>query len=232
MTLIRRAAQSIVTLVIRLTSRDSRDWAQAMLGELSYIESDWAALRWALGSMQVLFVSQRGHTMTMSDIPAAAKSLARGMTLRTWVGGASVTSMALVFTWNFIQVPNPVQRVGFALLVAAMLFMLFQLVSGRPHKGSVEADLLTQAAHYGSELGREWNFHRGRSLWSRLFLIIPGFLLLGVGDILAHPATVSSNLIRMLLFLSLAALAIPNNQRHARRYAAQLEELEQLQHKG
>jgi hypothetical protein len=36
--------------LLRLAPEESRDWAQATLRELDFIENDWAALFWALGS--------------------------------------------------------------------------------------------------------------------------------------------------------------------------------------
>lgn len=229
MTVVRKAAICIVELAIRLASPHSRVWVRATLGELGYIESDWAALRWALGSMHVIFMSPGGNTMTMSDIPVAAKALTSRMTQRTWAGSAVVTAMALFFIRLLLRVPNALQRTGCALLVVALFYMLFQLVRARPHKGQVGTDLRAQAAHYGSELDRERNFHRGISFWSRLIIIIPGFVLLAIGGIIADPAAVTSNAIQLTLFLFFGALAIPNNQRFANRYASQLQKLEQLQ---
>ncbi len=231
MTLIRKVAQSLVKLVNGLASPPLRVWLRAMLGELSYIESDWEAVRWALGSMHVLFTFPGGNTMTMAQIPEAAKALNSRMTQRTWAGGAGVITMALFFTRLLSRVTNTLQRTGCALLVIALLYMLFQLVSARPHKGRVGTSLLVQAAHYGFELGREWNFHRGFSFWSRLIITIPGFLLLAIGGIVANPDSLTRNAIQVMLFVVFAALAIPNNQRFANRYASQLQELEHLQNK-
>ena len=200
-----------------------------MLGELGCIQSDWAALRWAFGSMHVLFTSPGGNTMTMSEVPVAAKALTSRMTQRTWAGSAVVTAMALFFIRLLSRVPNALQRTGCALLVVAMLYMLFQLVRARPHKGQVGTNLLAQAAHYGSELDREWNFHRGLSFWSRFIVIIPGFVLLAIGGIIADPAAATSNAILLTLFPIFGALVIPNNQRFASRYASQLQKLKELQ---
>jgi len=166
--------------------------------------------------------------MTMSEIPAAAKALTSQMTQRTWVGSGVVTAMALFFIRLLSQVPNTLQRMGCALIVVAMLYMLFQLVSARPHTDLVGGDLLAQ---YGAELGREWNFHSGLSFWSRLVIIIPGVLLLAIGRIIANPASLTRGAVQMAIFLFFAALAIPNNRRYANRYTARLQELEQLRYK-
>ncbi len=231
MTFVRKAARGVLKLVVRLASSDSRTWAEAMLGELGSIESDWVAVRWAFGSMYVLLTYPTDCALTMSGIPAEAKALTSRMTQRTWVGGAVVTAMALWFARLVLRVPSSLQRMGCALLVVGMLYLLCQLVSARPRRGDRGTDLAAQAARYGSELGREWNFHRGVSFWSRLAVVVPGFVLLAIGRMIANPAGAATDAIELALFLLFGGLAIPNNQRYANRYAARLHKLEQLQHK-
>ena len=46
----RTLAASLLRAVARLAPDESRDWANAMLRELDFIDGDWAALFWALGS--------------------------------------------------------------------------------------------------------------------------------------------------------------------------------------
>ena len=46
----RNVAERLLGAVLRLAPEESREWALAMLRELDFIESDWAALFWALGS--------------------------------------------------------------------------------------------------------------------------------------------------------------------------------------
>jgi hypothetical protein len=46
----RTLAAKLLRAVVRLAPAESRDWAAAMLRELDFIEGDWAALFWALGS--------------------------------------------------------------------------------------------------------------------------------------------------------------------------------------
>jgi|HubBroStandDraft_1064217.scaffolds.fasta_scaffold216893_2 hypothetical protein len=43
-------AAALLRAIVRLVPDESRDWASAMLAELEFIEGDWAALFWALGS--------------------------------------------------------------------------------------------------------------------------------------------------------------------------------------
>jgi hypothetical protein len=51
----RRLASRLLHAVARHASSDCQDWANAMLRELDFIENDWAALFWALGSTTAIF---------------------------------------------------------------------------------------------------------------------------------------------------------------------------------
>ncbi len=46
----RKCAGALLRAMLRLVPAESRDWALAMLRELDFIEGEWAALFWALGS--------------------------------------------------------------------------------------------------------------------------------------------------------------------------------------
>jgi hypothetical protein len=51
---LRRAAQSLLGLAMRLVPENGREWAAAMLHELDFVEGDWAALWWAVGGLTVI----------------------------------------------------------------------------------------------------------------------------------------------------------------------------------
>jgi hypothetical protein len=203
-----------------------------MLAEMDSISSDWRALLWSIGSLRVLFVRQTIGPASLSDIPVAAKVLADRMNQRTWLGSVSVLGMAFFFGRFFFYAPNTLQQMGSAMLVVALLYMLFQLVTGRPRHIAPNANLSVQTSLYRAELMRERDFHRGRSFWSRLAVIIPGYILLCVGGMAAHPSTAHRQTIQLAFFFLFALLAIPNNLRFAKRYAHQLRELEHLELRG
>jgi hypothetical protein len=46
----RRLARGLLRAVVRLAPAPAREWASAMLRELDFVEGEWAALAWALGS--------------------------------------------------------------------------------------------------------------------------------------------------------------------------------------
>ena len=55
MSVARRLASRLLDSVVQHVSPENQGWGSAMLRELDFIESDWAALLWALGSTTALF---------------------------------------------------------------------------------------------------------------------------------------------------------------------------------
>ena len=54
MTAVRKVASALLHAVARHLPPDTQAWCQAMIRELDFIESDWTALSWALGSATAL----------------------------------------------------------------------------------------------------------------------------------------------------------------------------------
>jgi hypothetical protein len=54
MSSIRGAVRRVLHFVVRLAPSRSRSWGEAMLREMDYVDDDWAALLWALGSTLAL----------------------------------------------------------------------------------------------------------------------------------------------------------------------------------
>src|SRR5262249_37056234 len=68
MSMTRRLASRVLTIVIRRSSGESQLWGSAMLRELDFIEGDWAALFWAFGSTTALCRhSVTSRLRTLSD---------------------------------------------------------------------------------------------------------------------------------------------------------------------
>jgi hypothetical protein len=63
MTVLRRLAARVLHSAVRRSSADSKCWGDAMLGELDFVESDWAAQLWALGSTAALLRHSVRHQM-------------------------------------------------------------------------------------------------------------------------------------------------------------------------
>ncbi len=87
MTLVRRLALTISDHVERWASPGCKEWAEGLERETAVIESDWAALRWALGSTRVLLDRRPAPLTSLDEVPAATQKL---------VDGALVVGMAIL----------------------------------------------------------------------------------------------------------------------------------------
>jgi hypothetical protein len=87
MTRLRKLAVKISDTVVCRSLPAYKDWAQATARELEFIESDWAALRWALGSWKMAASCQNAPLASMSEVPRAARNFLRETrvsTVLTW----------------------------------------------------------------------------------------------------------------------------------------------------
>jgi hypothetical protein len=77
MTLVRRLALKISDAVVRYASPGCKEWAEGLVREVAFIEGEWAALAWAIGSTRVLL--DRREARIGSDAGALSKwSIAGG----------------------------------------------------------------------------------------------------------------------------------------------------------
>jgi hypothetical protein len=117
MTPIRRMATRLLAFVVRHTSSGSQEWANAMLRELDFIESDWAALFWALGSTTAIFrrvgrglMAMLGRRpvkkeeLKMKDVGEKAAGIASGVLIAL---GVVMCAFGLLWLWfHFFPVPG------------------------------------------------------------------------------------------------------------------------------
>jgi hypothetical protein len=100
---LRQAATVLLESAIRIAPPDTRDWGQAMRGELNHVEGAWAAVMWALGGASVL--AQRALASLLipgrrgQGIPSDAGLFAKDVSVRkaVLVTGAGCILAALLF---------------------------------------------------------------------------------------------------------------------------------------
>jgi len=98
----RHAATLLLDYAIRIAPPESREWGQAMRGELSYVEGHWAVLSWAFGGASLMvkhalisvFIPGRGQGIPPGD-ELFAKSVSLGKA--ALVGSAGCVLAALLF---------------------------------------------------------------------------------------------------------------------------------------
>jgi hypothetical protein len=115
MTLLRRLALKVSGAVVRFASPECREWAEGLEREVAFIEGDWRALGWAIGSTRVLL--DRCRT------PVGVSSGARGRPSRMdmgwwWVMFLQVSIAAMDFrTSAWME-----DRIGWGLYGAGWLY--------------------------------------------------------------------------------------------------------------
>jgi hypothetical protein len=109
---IRRIAAWLLTFCHRFSPPSVRDWGEAMLAELEFVEGDWPALAWAAGGATVLmrrsfiqFLTGRGEA-ALAGGPAPLEDSRGGSMRKLTLGLAlmgSVVLAALLFAPSFRQ---------------------------------------------------------------------------------------------------------------------------------
>jgi hypothetical protein len=73
MTTVRKLALKISTAVVKYSSPGCKDWAEGLLQETAFIENDWSALGWALGSTRILLDRREAPISSIADVSTAAQ---------------------------------------------------------------------------------------------------------------------------------------------------------------
>ncbi len=229
MTMIRRFALKVLNSAARHAAPGMRDWVTAMSREMDFIENDWAALWWALGSTRILFRHQHVPLADLSAVPLAARCLTDSIRVRTRNGFVATLIVFVAYFWFIFALPDWMQRVGSGLVAASMLYGAYQLYARRAGALPLEADSAGWAVYYRTELERQRDFHRGLCFWSRLAAILPGFILFCIGGAIARPVDARDYNGMLAVFILLGIWAVPLNLGRARKYQRQLDDLEALQ---
>ena len=225
---IRRLASAILSASVRWASPGVRDWGNAMLREMDCVEGDWAALFWALGSATALFKHLEAPMSNLSDVLSRTQALMKKIRRRT-LGGYAICFILVVAFGSFIFIfPNTLQQVGSGLTVAAALYMAYQFHESRNGKLPLETQPSACSAFYRTELERQRDFHRGPCFWSRLVIMVPGYILFCIGFAMAHPELARGLTAIVGAFIVLCIVAIPLNLRLSRKYQRQIDEVDAL----
>jgi hypothetical protein len=199
-----------------------------MLREMDFIERDWAALLWALGSVTVLFKHLEAPMSDPSDVFLRAKALMKKIRRRTLLGYGTCLIVTVYLASFIFASPNTLQRIGCWLGIAATLYVAYQLYERRG--GELPSETFPSACtnFYRAELERQRDFHRGIWLWSRLAIVFPSYFLFAFGLALAHPELARGFAAVAASFIVLGIAAVPLNLRLSRKYQRQLDELDAL----
>jgi hypothetical protein len=188
--------------------------------EGAVIESDWAALGWAIGSTRVLLDRRPVPLASLDEVPAATQRFV-GMA-RIGAGQWALITMGPWYLWRFFYSRSMPERVGCTLIVLGSIIAgLFLLIERRRlkerWKDDVYDDIVACARFYKAELKRT----------SRLWIPTTALLCYGVGVALdQRDGTLTRSLFAGFGLILLAA--VPLVQQVLRNNLRRIEEIDAL----
>lgn len=170
----RRIATGLLRAVLRYSSAESREWATAMLQELEFIEGDWEALFWALGSTTAVFRHAGGRVWVgvarqfgyeegrMNDFQKRAVGVISGVGI-----AVGVTICFMVLTHGSAHVfgfDDSPWMMKFALLMATVMEVLFvaTVIALWRKRRSMAVGILLTAIFLGTHFAIYASNHLGR----------------------------------------------------------------------
>jgi hypothetical protein len=190
MTLLRRVAMRISGAVVRYASPGCKEWAEGLAREVAFIEGDWAALRWSVGSMRVLFNRRPARLTSLADVADRARRYAAAQR-----SGLSSSWLPIVFAFDYLLrlsgAGSRVEHLGCSFVVCGGIFMgVIGLVQWQQRtEAPLTDEMATWALYYRSELElRRENLH---SVFGVLYRF--GWLLYWIGLVLAQKGGVRAH---------------------------------------
>jgi hypothetical protein len=232
MTLLRKLANKISAAVVRRSSPAAKDWAAATAQELPFIQNDWAALRWSLGSTSLLFRPCRVSETplaALAEVPQAADRLTKETIARARAICIVAVAEVALFARQLVHLHNPVRHTGCLLMIAAFLYLALQVIVRRGRRMPPGVDLPAQTAHFRSELEREQRFHSGLWLWSRLVFFFGAILVYTVAGSIAPPTRIGGAVLGMATFSVGLFLSIRGNYHKAAKFQQRILELDAVE---
>lgn len=147
-----------------------------------------------------------------------------GLRRRSIFGAGAALFVMICWTRSFFVDPNWLQRLGSILTVLGAGYMIVQLRM-RPSPAMPNFGETASIPFYRAELERQRDFHRGKWLWSRLLIFLPGPLLWCAGFAQAKPGIAAAIWVDFALLLILAPIAVLLNLRLAAKYQRRIDAL-------
>jgi len=124
-----------------------KDWAAATAQELAFIESELGRVALVLGSARLL-LHQRCEVplASVAGVPAASDGLFRQTAGRARGACYLASVMALCLAHSLAHLHDPVRRTGCYILIAAILYTVYQVIARRGRRMPPNADLTAQTA--------------------------------------------------------------------------------------
>ena len=155
MTRLRKLAVKISNTVVRRSLPAYKDWTRATDRELEFIESDRAALRWALGSWSMAArCRQNAPLISISEVPRAAQSFLRETRMATVLVRFSLLLMIASFSFLAAHTAGQASLRAWCLVIADATYVVCDIArwGWTSSRGGGSPEI---AAAYRSELVRQ-----------------------------------------------------------------------------
>jgi hypothetical protein len=188
MTYLRGLALKISNTVVDYASPGSKEWAEALAREVAFVEGDWAALGWALGSVRILFRYKKAPIRSFADLSSVAQKFAEAKRINQNSLGIMLLGFVCTYTLGFSDARSWPEHTG-GILIALGLFSLgiLQLIHQRNRlKVPPSDDIIALIQFYKAELERYYRFSGWWAIGSVTFFCL-GVPLTRHGGFRAHP---------------------------------------------
>jgi len=222
MTLARGLALKISDAVVLYASPGCKEWAEGLAREVAFIESDWAALGWALGSTRVLLDRREMPARSLDDVYVAALKF---IDLKRTGGGSwfIMFTQAFIYGLKLFGASTSLERVGCGLAILGAFSMgIYSRLEMRRMNALLSGDIEDNVFFYKAELERD--LYHSPKWW----ITGSGFVFFVVGVILAQRGGIEANWFLSGLF-TLTLVGVLLFALHTRRTnLRRLERLEEL----
>lgn len=189
MTLVRRVAMKISGGVVRYASPGCKEWAEGLAREVEFIEGDWAALRWAVGSSRVLLDRRAAPMTSHADVAERARRFSESLG-----NGGSFSSVMFIVAFvnliRFVGAASLQQRIACSVLVITSIYMGFVILSQQRKRQALSDSVGDLTLYCKLELEHQRDFLRsgiGRSLRLAGVLFFIGMVFTQRGGLRANP---------------------------------------------
>jgi hypothetical protein len=195
MTLVRRVAMAISGVVVRYASSGCKDWAEGLAHEVEFVQGDWAAFWWALGSARVLLDRREATVGSVNEAAAKAWEFSESRYREKdnkvhWF----MFLQAFLYVLRLYDARSLEQRIGCGLVIVTATYMgIFLLMLRRKFQVPPESeDARAWILYYKSELEYVCSSGTFARFFVGLTFVVGGMLVAERGGIRSNPIFATS----------------------------------------